>query len=84
VRRGVVTGFGQRGLFRGLARGAVVRLVVGVADALYGLAAGGQGCPKRPWTAMSLRKAGDFFGKVAAGFRVEAVDPEFKGCRGWR
>ncbi len=42
----------------------------------------GQGCPKRPWTAMSLRKAVTFSGKACVASALRAVDPELKRLAG--
>ncbi len=66
-------------LSAGLALGAVVRLVVGVADALYGLAAGWARLSETAVDGHVAAEGGDFFGEVAASFGVETVDPELKG-----
>ena len=66
----------------GLALGAVVRLVVGVADALYELATGWAWLPEATVDGHVVAEGGDFFGKVLAGFRVETVDPELKCVAG--
>jgi hypothetical protein len=62
----------------GLAAGAVVRLVVSVADALYGLAACWAGLSETAVDGHVAAEGCDFLGKVAAGFCVEAIDPELK------
>jgi hypothetical protein len=63
-------------LSAGLALGAVVGLVVGVADALYGLAAGWAGLSEAAVDGHVAAEGGDLLGKVSGGLRVEAVDPE--------
>ncbi len=66
----------------GLALGAVVGFVVGVADALDGLAAGGAGLFEATVDGHVFAEGGDFFGEVAGGFGVEAIDPELKSVAG--
>jgi len=66
----------------GLALGAVVRLVVGVADALYVLSAGWAGLSETAVDGHVVAEGGDFFGEVAAGFGVEAIDPELERVPG--
>src|SRR5207237_4796221 len=56
--------------------------VVGVADALDGLAAGWAGLSETAVDGHVFAEGGDFLGKVAAGFGVEAVDPELQGVAG--
>ncbi len=59
--------------------GAVVGLVVGVADALDGLAASGAGLAEASVDGHIFAEGGDFFGEGLSGFGVEAVDPELEG-----
>jgi hypothetical protein len=66
----------------GLALGAVVGLVVGVADALDGLAAGWAWLAEATVDGHVVAEGGDFLGKVLAGFGVEAIDPELEGVAG--
>jgi hypothetical protein len=63
----------------GLAVGAVIGFVVGVADPLDGLAAGGAGLAKAAMDDHVFAEGGDFFGEGLGGFDVEAVDPELEG-----
>ncbi len=66
----------------GLALRAVVGFVVGVADALDGLAAGEAWLFEAAVDGHVFAERGDFFGKCLAGFGVEAVDPEMEGVAG--
>jgi len=62
--------------------GAVVGLVVGVADALDGLAAGGAGLAEASVDGHVFAEGCDFFGEGFGGFGVEAVDPELHDVAG--
>jgi len=62
--------------------GTVVGFVVGVADALDGLATGGAGLAEASVRGHVFAEGRDFFGEGLRGFRVEAVDPELKGVAG--
>ena len=62
--------------------GAVVGFVVGVADALDGLAAGGAGLAEAAVDGHVFAEGGDFFGEGFGGFGVEAVDPELERVAG--
>ena len=62
--------------------GAVVGLVVGVADTLDGLAAGGAGLSETAVDGHVVAEGGYFFGEVAGGFGGEAGDPESQGVAG--
>jgi hypothetical protein len=66
----------------GLAMGAVVGLVVGVADALDGLAATGAGLAKAAMDRHFRAEGGDFFREALLGFSAETVDPESEGGAG--
>jgi len=58
--------------------GAIVRLVVGVADSLARASrTRGNGLPKRPWTAISGRKAVTRSGKPSPVLLAEEVDPNW-------
>src|ERR1700744_4770056 len=62
----------------GLAGGAVVGFVVGVADALDGRAAAWAGKIEAAVHGHLGTEGGDLLGEVFLGFGVEAVDPGFK------
>ena len=66
----------------GLALSAVVGLVVGVADALDGLAAGGAGLSEAAVNGHVFAEGCDFFREGLGGFGVEPVDPELEGFAG--
>ena len=66
----------------GLALGAVIGFIVGVADALDGLAAGWAGFSEAAVDGHVVAEGGDFLGEVAGGFGVEAVNPELKSVAG--
>jgi hypothetical protein len=66
----------------GLALGAVVGFVVGVANALDGLAASGAGLAETSMDGHVWAEGCDFFREGLGGFGVEAVDPELEGFAG--
>jgi hypothetical protein len=66
----------------GLAMGAVVGLVVGVADALDGLAAAGAGLAIAAMNGHFRTEGGDFLREALLGFSAEAVDPESESGAG--
>jgi hypothetical protein len=60
----------------GLATGAIVGFVVGVANALDFLSAGWAGLSVAAVNGHFLSKRGDFFGEGGFGLRAQAFDPE--------
>src|SRR5271165_1816509 len=66
----------------GLATGAVVGLVVGVADALNLLSAAGAGLVKLAMHGEFGAEGGDAFGKGLVCFLAQAVHPDFEGGAG--